>query len=324
MRADAWRAIWLILVFSAALFALLKNFISKSIIYPVIALLMVIDLGFVDSRYFSKEKYVRKRDNTTFAPTPADEEILKDKSYYRVFNIQGAFTDARTSYFHNSIGGYHGAKMRRYQELYDSGIVMNTQMLMQDVQQGTPQFSKYGVLNMLNTKYIVYGSDKENIIGNPEASGPAWFVKELILVSNATEELNKTREVNTRVTAVIDNSIWKLTSQSIPVDSVARINLVDNRLPYMKYESESASNGVVVFSEVFYPKGWHAFIDGKEVTILRANYILRALEVPAGKHTIEFRFEPKPYTVGNKVSMGSGWILLIVVVGSLMMSLKKE
>ena len=322
MRADAWRAVWLILVFCAALFALLKNFISKSIIYPVIALLMVIDLGFVDSRYFSKEKYVRKRENTTFAPTPADEEILKDKSYYRVYDIQGAFADARTSYFHNSIGGYHGAKMRRYQELYDSGIAKNTQILFQDAQQGGPQFSKYGVLNMLNAKYVVYGTDKENIIGNPLANGPAWFVKELVLVKNATEELNRTTEVNTRDEAVIDQSKWKLSNPSITADSLAHIKLVENKLPYMKYESESAANGVAVFSEIFYPKGWHAFIDGKEVTILRANYILRALEVPAGKHTIEFKFEPRPYTVGNNITMASGWILLMVVLGSLVMSMK--
>jgi Bacterial membrane protein YfhO len=329
MRADAWRAIWLILVFCVALFALLKNLINKAIIYPVVALLMVIDLGFVDSRYFPKEKYVRKRENTTFAPTPADEEILKDKNYYRVYDIQGAFADARTSYFHNSIGGYHGAKMRRYQDLYDSGIVKNTQQLIQDAQQGTPQFSKYGVLNMLNAKYIVYGSEKANIIGNPQANGPAWFVKELVVVDNATEELKKTTEVNTREVAVVkspqaslDGVTWTVDRGPLTVDSLATITLVDHKPPYMKYESESKVNGVAVFSEVFYPKGWQAFIDGKEVTILRANYVLRALEVPAGKHTIEFKFEPKPYTVGNNITMASGWLLLMVVLGSLGMTLK--
>jgi len=331
MRADAWRAIWLILVFCAALFALLKNFISKSIIYPVMALLMVIDLGFVDSRYFSKEKYVRKRENTMFAPTPADEEILKDKSYYRVYDLQGAFNDARTSYFHNSIGGYHGAKMRRYQELYDSGIAKNTQRLMLDAQQGAPQFNKYGVLNMLNVKFIVYGTDKQSIIGNPQANGPAWFVKELIVVDNATEELKKTAEVNSREVAVVKSPQTSFDSQQLAVntgpltvDSLAIITLVDHKPPYMKYESQSSANGLVVFSEIYYPKGWHAFIDGTEVTILRANYILRALEVPAGKHTIEFRFEPKPYTVGNNITMASGWILLIVVLGSLVASLREE
>jgi len=324
MRADAWRAILLILVFCAALFALLKNFISKSILYPFMALLIVIDMGFVASRYFPKEKFVRKRDNTTFTPTPADQEILKDKSYYRVYDLQSAFADARTSYFHNSIGGYHGAKMRRYQELYDSGIMKNTQLIYSDFQRGAPQFNQYGILNMLNAKYLVYGTDKENVIANPLANGPAWFASELVLVNNPTEELKKTTEVNTREVAVIDNSKWKLNNQTIFRDSLTSIKIIESKPPYLKYESESAVAGLAVFSEIYYPKGWHAFIDGKEVTILRANYVLRALEVPAGKHTIEFKFEPKPYTTGNKITMASGWILLMVVMGSLLMSYKKE
>jgi len=324
MRADAWRAILLILVFCAALFALLKNFISKSILYPFIALLIVIDMGFVDSRYFPKEKYVRKRDNTTFTPTPADQEILKDKSYYRVYDLQGAFADARTSFFHNSIGGYHGAKMRRYQELYDSGIVKNTQKLYGDFQKGSPQFSQYGILNMLNAKYIVYGTDKENVIANPVANGPAWFASELVLVNNPTEELKKTTEVNTMEVAVIDNSKWKLNNQTIARDSLAAIKIIESKPPYLKYETESAAAGLAVFSEIYYPTGWHAFIDGKEVTILRANYVLRALEIPAGKHIIEFKFEPKPYTVGNNITMTSGWVLLVVVLGSLVATFKNE
>ena len=324
LRSDAWRAIWLILIFSAALFALMKNFLSKSILYPAMALLVVVDLGFVDSRYFTKEKYVRKRDNTTFAPTAADVEILKDKSYYRVYNLQDPFNDARTSYFHNSLGGYHGAKLRRYQQLYDSAISKNTQALYSDFQKSSPHFSQYGVLNMLNTKYMVYGPDKENVIANPHAHGPAWFVKQLNLVSSATEELQKTSEINTREVAVIDNSKFKIAQEQLVVDSVAQINIVEIKPAYMKYESVSSSNGVAVFSEIFYPKGWHAFIDGKESTILRANFVLRALEVPEGKHTIEFKFEPKPYTVGNNITMASGWVLLLVVLGSLGVAMKKE
>lgn len=331
MRSDAWRAIWFILIFCAAIFALMKNYLNKAILYPVIAFLMVIDLGFIDSRYFAKEKYVRKRENITFAPTPADEEILKDKSYYRVFDLQGAFADARTSYFHNSIGGYHGAKLRRYQELYDSGISRNAQALIQDAQQGFPQFNQYGVLNMLNVKYIVYGADKENIIPNPLANGPAWFVKNVVKVNSATEELQQTVLINTRDVAVmkspqttLDNQQWSQENAPATVDSLASIMLVEHQPPYMKYESNSSSKGMAVFSEIFYPKGWHAFIDGKEVSILRANYVLRAVEVPSGKHTIEFKFEPAPYTIGNNITMASGWILLMVVLGSLVSSLREE
>jgi len=331
LRADAWRAVWFILIFSLSVFALMRNYLNKAIIYPLIVLLIVLDLGFIDGRYFSKEKYVRKRENITFAPTPADEEILKDKSFYRVYDLQGAFTDARTSYFHNSIGGYHGAKLRRYQELYDSGIARNTQALIQDAQQASPQFEQYGILNMLNVKYIVYGTDKGNIIRNPQANGPAWFVNRVLKVNSPNEELQQTIKVNTREVAVIESPQTSINHQSIAleteslvVDSLASVQLLEHTPPYLKYESNSTSSGVVVFSEIFYPRGWHAFMDGHEVSILRADYVLRALEVPPGKHTIEFRFEPRPYTVGNQVTMASGWVLLIMVLGSLAVNLKKE
>jgi hypothetical protein len=324
LRSDAWRAIGFLLVFIIAVFALLKKFVSPSVLYPLIALLIVLDLGFVDSRYFGKEKYQRKRDVSTITPTPADEEILKDKSYYRVYSLQDAFTNAHTSYFHHSIGGYHGAKLRRYQELYDSGITINTGALIADVQGGYPRYTRYGVLNMLNVKYMVYGPDRQNILGNPFANGPAWFVKKIEWAHSPTEELSLTARANTREAAVIDQSQWTLRNKEIVPDSSASIQLVDRSLPYMKYESNSTLPGVVVFSEIFYPKGWHAFIDGAEVPLLRANYVLRALEVPAGKHVIEFRFQPKPYVVGNKVTMASGFLLLLVVIGSAGWSLKKQ
>jgi hypothetical protein len=323
LRADAWRSFGFVLIFSAALFALIKNMISRLILLPLMVLLIVLDLGFVDSRYFTKEKYQRKRDVITFTPTPADEEIVKDKSYYRVFDLQDAFTNARTSYFHHSIGGYHGAKLKRYQQLYDSGITRNTAALISDVQAGGLKLSQYGVLNMLNVKYMVYGSDRGNIIGNPLANGPAWFVKNIEWVNSPTEELSRTVRVNTKETAVIDRSKWSLQTTQLQPDSTSTIQLVEKQLPYMKYESRSSLPGIIVFSEIYYPKGWHAFIDGKETPILRANYVLRALEVPAGNHVIEFRFTPKPYTIGNKVTLVFNYVLLLVVLGCIGWSLKK-
>jgi hypothetical protein len=322
LRADAWRALWIILIFSAAIFALLKNYLKPAIIYAVVIVLMWADLALVDRRYFSKENYKPKRNNSFAIATGADETILKDKSYYRVYNIQSPFTEARTSYFHNSLGGYHGAKLRRYQDLYDSILTKETEQIYQDARQGSMQFDKYQVLNMLNAKYLVYGPDKNNVIVNPEANGAAWFVKEVMRVNSPAEELEKTGTVNTREVAVIGQQSTVDSRQS--ADSTATVTLIDNTPPYLKYETESTSNGVVVFSEIYYPKGWHAFIDGKEVPILRADYVLRALEVPAGKHTIEFRFEPKPYVVGNKVTMASGWVLLLVALGCFGWSLKEE
>jgi hypothetical protein len=313
LRSDAWRSLWLILLFSGSIFALLKNYLKPVIVYPVLMVLIWFDLGFVDSRYFTKDNYKRKRENSFAVATAADEEILKDKSYYRVYNLQSPFTEARTSYFHRSVGGYHGAKLRRYQDLYDSCISKDTRQLFEDFQKGNPHFSEYNTLNMLNAKYIVYGPDKENVIFNPAANGPAWFVKEVVKVSSAIEELKKTDEINTREVAVL-NSQGTMVNGPLTQDSLSSIQLIERTPPYLKYESESSANGLAVFSEIYYPKGWHAFIDGKEAPILRANYVLRALEVPAGKHVIEFKFEPKPYVIGNKITMASGWLLLLVVL----------
>jgi hypothetical protein len=314
LRSDAWRSLWLILLVSGGIFVLMKNYLKPAIIYPLLALLIWFDLGFVDSRYFTKDNYKRKRENSFAVATAADEEILKDKSYYRVYNLQSPFTEARTSYFHHSVGGYHGAKLRRYQDLYDSCISKDTRQLFEDFQKGNPHFSEYNTLNMLNAKYIVYGPDKENVIFNPAANGPAWFVKEVVKVSSAIEELKKTDEINTREVAVL-NSQGTMVNGPLTQDSLSSIQLIERTPPYLKYESESSANGLAVFSEIYYPKGWHAFIDGKEAPILRANYVLRALEVPAGKHVIEFKFEPKPYVIGNKITMASGWLLLLVVLG---------
>jgi len=314
LRSDAWRSLWLILLFSGGTFALLKNYLKPVIVYPVLVVLIWFDLGFVDSRYFTKDNYKRKRDNAFAIATAADQEILKDKSYYRVYNLQSPFTEARTSYFHHSVGGYHGAKLRRYQDLYDSCISKDTRQLFEDFQKGNPRFSEYNTLNMLNAKYIVYGPDKENVIFNPAANGPAWFVGMVLNVNTPAEELKKVGEINTNEVAVINGQLTIDNSQ-LTIDSLASITLVENKPPYLKYESESSANGLAVFSEIYYPKGWYAFIDGKEAPILRANYVLRALEVPAGKHVIEFKFEPKPYVIGNKITMASGWLLLVVVLG---------
>jgi Bacterial membrane protein YfhO len=323
LRADAWRALWLVLVFSFAIFALLKNFLKPALIYTVLIGLIWADLALVNSRYFSKDNYVRKRENSVLTPTAADEVILKDKEYYRVYNLQGAMAEARTSYFHNSLGGYHGAKLRRYQDLYDSVISKTTERIFQDFQTGVPQFEKYHVLNMLNAKYFVYGPDRDNVIPNPASNGTAWFVKEVVQVNSPAEELGKVGEINTRDVAVINGKL-SIENGQLTLGSLASITLIEHKPPYLKYESQSVTNGLAVFSEIYYPKGWRAFIDGKEVSILRANYVLRALEIPAGKHVIEFKFEPRPYVVGNKVTMASGWLLLLIVLGCFWWNLKKE
>ncbi|HRK55304.1 MAG TPA: YfhO family protein [Cyclobacteriaceae bacterium] len=322
LRADAFRSFAFILGVFILLFFDVRKRISEIGFYAFLIFMVAMDMSLVDRRYFSIDNYQRKR-TANFVATAADQEVMKDKSVFRVYNLQEPFSqEGSASYFHNSLGGYHGAKLRRYQDLYENCLGGETNEFISDAQAGNLQFANYGVLNMLNTKYIMFGPDKGNIIPNPEANGNAWFVSEVVNVNSPSEELAKVCEVNTRTTAVIDNSKFKI--QSLAVDSLASIELVEMTPPYLKYQSSSSTGGLVVFSEIYYPKGWVAAIDGEEVPILRANYVLRALEVPAGKHQIEFKFEPKPYVIGDKITMASSWVLLLVVLGSIGWTLRKE
>ncbi len=320
---DAFRSLAFITsIFIMLYFNVAKKF-SGLAFYTFLIFMVAMDLSIVDKRYFSKDKFQRKHQNASLASTPADEVIAKDKGNYRVYNLQNPMAEARTSYYHYSLGGYHGAKLRRYQDLFDSCILRETLRLVSDVQKSKTNFETYGVLNMLNTKYIMYGPDAGNVIANPAANGNAWFVKEVLRVSSPTEELKKIREVNTKEIAVM-NSQSTVDSRPWTVDSTASIALTEFTPPYLKYESQSSTDGVAVFSEIYYPKGWHAFIDGKETELLRADYVLRALAIPSGKHTIEFKFEPKPYVIGNKVTLASNWAVLLIVLGCLGWGFKKE
>ena len=322
LRSDAFRSFAFILVVFALLFFDARKRISEIGFYALLIFMVAMDMSLVDRRYFTIDNYQRKR-TANFVATAADQEVMKDKSIYRVYNLQEPFsTEGSSSYFHYSLGGYHGAKLMRYQDLYENCLGGETNEFITDAQAGNLQFGNYGVLNMLNAKYIMFGPDKGNIIPNPEANGNAWFVTKVELVNSPSEELAKVCEVNTRTTAVMDQSKFKI--QPIKTDSLASIELVEMTPPYLKYQSSSSTGGLAVFSEIYYPKGWTAIIDGEEVPILRANYVLRALEIPAGNHQIEFRFEPKPYVIGNKITMASSWVLLLVVLGSIGWTLRKE
>jgi hypothetical protein len=322
-RSDAFRSF----VFIALTFGLLYLQTWKKIptlFYVAIILLPLIDLGLVDARYFGKDNFQRKRDKNAFQMTEADQLILQDKSYYRVYNIQpGAFTsEANTSYYHNSLGGYHGAKIRRYQDLYDSCLFQETNQFIRDAQAGQIDFSRYNTMKMLNAKYLVFGASAQNVIENPEANGPAWFVSTLKTVTSPIEELEALRHIDTRTTAIIDTK--KFTSPTVTVDSAASIQLIEHTPKYLKYESSTTTDGLAVFSEIYYPEGWQAFIDGEAHEILRANYVLRALSIPAGNHTIEFKFMPKAYAVGNTITKASSWILLLLLLGGIGWNLKEE
>lgn len=319
--SDVIRTVAFILgAFVVLYFQLHKKF-SPMAVYAFFIIMIFADLASVNKRYIRDDHYRRSR-SAKITPTEADQAILADKSNFRVYNLQDPFNEARTSYFHKSIGGYHGAKLRRYQDLIDSCITKETAELFNSARTGSLEFEAFHVLNMLNVKYIVYGQQRGNMFENPDANGSAWFVQNLAKVNTPTEELQQVCDVDTKTTAVIDVS--KFNVGVSPSADTGTIRLVAHEPNYLKYETENAAAAVAVFSEIYYPDGWVASIDGAEVPILRANYVLRALEIPAGRHTVEFRFRPAAYYTGNKITTASSWLMVLLLVGSVGYSVWKS
>jgi hypothetical protein len=323
LRGDALRSLAFIFAIAILLYFNVPKRIPALGFFLFLAVMVALDLGIVDGRYFNRENYVPEAVAGDFQPSDADKRVLQDKSYYRVFNLQG-FYEAGTSYYHNSLGGYSGVRLRRYQELYDSAISRETDQLISDAQSGPLDMRKYGVFDMLNTKYIIYGTQASQVLENNAANGNAWFPREILTVDSPNEELSKVSDIDTRNVVVVDQSKMKLQENKANTDSAATITFIEKKPYWQKYESESASGGLGVFSEIYYPKGWHATIDGQEVPIYRVDYTLRALEIPAGKHTIEFTFRPKPYIIGDKITLTASILLLIVVLGSLFLELREK
>jgi hypothetical protein len=326
--SDAFRS----LAFVIAAFALIYFGIFKRlpiVFYVMMGLAILIDHVAVDKRYIREENFIRNvRTAEVHEPTEADRLILSDKSHYRVFTINpqdlsDTWKEARTSYFHHSIGGYHAAKLKRYQDLVDSCLYKETVEFVTDAQQRNIKLENYGVMNMLNVKYLVFGTQANAVLDNPEANGNAWFVRDVKKVNSPSEELVTVCDTDTKTTAVIDVSKFPNVN-STSGDTSSVITLLDYKPNYLKYESQSSADGVAVFSEVYYEKGWKAFIDGAPSPILRANYLLRALNVPGGKHVVEFRFQPDAYIVGNKITAVSSWLVVIVLLGSIWFSLRRR
>lgn len=311
LQSDAFRSLAFILAAFIVLYFDMIRKVAPAIVYAFLAFFITIDLAVVDKRYFDKDSFKRKRE-AAFTMSAAEQQVSNDKSHYRIFSIKN---DATPSYYFNSITGYHGAKLRRYEDLISNGLYTDLQTFFEDAEKTTMDYSKYSIINMLNCKYIVYGEKQNEVLFNPGTAGPAWFIKEIAIVQSPAEELEKVAAVDTRQTAVIDATKFK--TPTVQYDSTSKIQLKEFTPKYLKYESESTTENLGVFSEIYYPEGWSATIDGKEAEIIRVNYVLRALTIPAGKHSIEFTFAPKPYMIGNKITMASSWIVLLVLLATI-------
>jgi hypothetical protein len=313
IRKDVFRSIFYVILALGGTFFFIREKISIVGLSIILSALVILDIGLVDSRYLNASVYKKATEKSFLTETPADTEILKDKNLgYRVLNLQDPFNEARTSYFHRSLGGYHGAKLRRYQDIISTHLVPEIQQIIQN--QGITS-TNAGVINMLNAKYLLAGLQANSVISNPYAFGPAWIVDDMQVVNNADEELEGLARHDLKTTAIIDGRKFQI--QPPTPDSTATISLTHYQPNKLVYESQSQQDVLAVFSEIYYPKGWVAFIDDKKTDIIRANYVLRALEVPRGRHIIEFRFEPEAYFLGNIIMWISSVILLAAFIALL-------
>ena len=315
LRADAFRSFIFILLSAGLIWAFVKEKIKPVFFLSALGLLILIDQWSVARRYLSSDNFVSKREaRNEFQPTEADRMILQDSTIFRVMNTTvSTFNDATTSYYHKSIGGYHGAKMKRYQELIERHIGKG----------------HMNVLDMLNTKYfIVYSQDHRQIIPqkNVGALGNAWFVNNFVLVNNANEEIDTMNNFNPATTAIIDKRFTDAVKSLDKTDtsSVGKIRLVTYKPDDLTYTCETNKEKLAVFSEIYYDKGWNAYVDGKISNHIRVNYVLRAMVVPAGKHTIEFKFEPKSFIDGQKISLASSVLVVLLCAGGIVLMIKKK
>ena len=329
-RYDAIRALF----FAAAVFALLWQFLKDRLkattLFALLGLLLIADLFVLDRRYLNTDNFVPQEQLANYyQPSPADQQILQDKSPdYRVLNLSvglsSIFNDASTSYFHKSIGGYSPAKLWRYQDLIDHQLMPDLQTIFGALQTKknldsslTGLLQSFPVLNMLNTKYFIVNPSGAPVI-NPAALGNAWFVDSLQWVPDANQEMQALRDFQPAHTAVLNASFKDAIKKGPPAkDSAAGIQLTQYGLNQLSYTTQNSRDGFGVFSEIYYPDGWKATIDGKEVPILRVNYLLRGLEIPAGQHKIQFTFHPEIFFKGQTLSGISSSVLILLILAGL-------
>ncbi len=330
LRTDAFRSFIFIALAAGALYLWNLKKIKTNILVLSIGVLVLVDLWTVDKRYLNDDNFISKREATNpFPEMPADKAILQDKAlYYRVLPLQGdAFQDARTSYYHKSIGGYSAAKLRRYQEIIDHNILPEMQQMATGLQGGgNPDsiFAQLSVLNMLNTKYVIYDLNSPPL-RNTRYMGNAWFVNDFKIVKNADEEIAALKTIDPENEAVIDQRFQNnVEGKNFQKDQNGSIVLTEYEPNYLKYSAKAATEQLTVFSEIYYDKGWNAFIDGKEVPHFRVDYVLRALVLPAGEHTVEFKFHPKSYYTGNKISLASSLLLILAIAGYAFSEFRKK
>jgi len=331
LRTDAFRSLLFVSLAAGIIWLFVKHKIKATYALVMWVLLILADLWPVNKKYLNNDHFESpSKVEKPFQASKADQIILDDPDPdFRVLNLTvSVFNDGSTSWFHNSLGGYHGAKMERYQEVIDHQLFPEIQTLIGGFKRPDALDSllkSSTAMNMLNTRYIIFDPNSPPL-ENYHALGHAWFVDDMQLVENANEEIAALRDLDLARKAVVDRRFAEdLKDVQFGGAGESSIELTEYKPNYLKYKATVGSGKpLAVFSEIWYPKGWKAFIDGEETPVVRVNYLLRALPVPQGEHQVEFRFEPASYYTGNKVSLASSLILLLAMAGVVFVEFKKR
>jgi len=312
-QSDAIRSCFFILFGFALLWAFLKNKVGQRGLSIGLLMLVLVDMWSVDKRYLSFDSFVTQQDVSPPQLREVDRLILADKDpNYKVIDIsQGILSDATTPYFHKSIGGYSAVRLKRFEELVE--VQFHDSL-------------NENILGMLNTKYIIIRDEKTpslTAVLNPSACGHAWFVNSVKYVQNPDQEMEAVKHLSPKTEAIVHQEFKEHINQVINRQTNSNIKLVSYSPDHLIYESVSASENIAVFSEIYYKKGWKMFIDGIEKPYFRANYVLRAAQIPAGNHKIEFKFHPNSYYTGEKISLAGSFLLVFLLAGVAFKEIKK-
>lgn len=310
--------------FLAAAFALIyftvKGKVSDLVLGAGLFILVLFDLWTINRPYLNSDSFEKSPTNTYFAETPAETEILKDESYFRVLDLtEGIQSAGKASYRFHAIGGYHGAKLRRFQDLIDYRLSNELNNFVTKAQEGDFDFAGIQTFNMLNTKYIIAGKAANAVFENPEANGPAWIPSSVRSVNSNLDEITVLGEINTKTEATINTDEFGQVAAG-----AGTIELTSYAPNHLSYTANMSQGGLAIFSEIYYPVGWTATIDGQESKILRTDYLLRGLTIPAGQHEIEFHFAPSSYTKTKTPMIIFQYLIILGLIGGVYFTIKEE
>ncbi len=320
LAASAWKSFIFVALAMGAIYFYLKGKITDLVLGLGLITLITLDVWTINRRYLNSESFRGNPSREFFAETPAEKSIAADKGYFRVLPLtEGLTQGARTSYRFNSLGGYHGAKLRRYQDLVDYRLEFEVQEFVKKAQEGNFDWASTGILNMLNTKYLIAGADSNAVFENPEANGPAWVPSQIVSVGTNQEEIDKLGTIKTKAQATINSK--EFGAQRAGAGTIV---LTKNSPNQLTYQAKMTTAGLGVFSEIYYPAGWIAKLDGKEVPILRTNYLLRGIQLPTGTHEIVFTFAPTSYNATKTPMIIFQYALVILLIAGLVTTYRKS